>query len=46
MAKAARKNLFQAAATNHAVLAGAHLAFPGLFTLEAKGEGFTATPKP
>jgi len=43
-AVAARKELFLKAAQAHATIAGAHLAFPGLFLLEAKDGGFTATP--
>lgn len=42
LAIAARKDLFLKAAQAHAVLAGAHLAFPGLFTIEPKGEGYAA----
>jgi glyoxylase-like metal-dependent hydrolase (beta-lactamase superfamily II) len=42
LAIAARKELFQKAAQAHAVLSGAHLAFPGLFRLEPKGEGYLA----
>ena len=43
LATAARKELFRNAAQTHAVLAGAHLAFPGLFRIEAKGDGYSAT---
>ena len=42
LAIAARKDLFQKAAQTHAVLAGAHLAFPGLFKIEPNGEGYSA----
>ncbi len=42
LAIAARKDLFKKAAQAHAVLAGAHLAFPGLFQIEPKGEGYSA----
>jgi glyoxylase-like metal-dependent hydrolase (beta-lactamase superfamily II) len=42
LAIAARKELFQKAAQAHGVLAGAHLAFPGLFKLEPNGEGYAA----
>jgi glyoxylase-like metal-dependent hydrolase (beta-lactamase superfamily II) len=42
MAIAARKELFQKAAQTHAVLAGAHLAFPGLFRIEPNGEGYSS----
>ncbi len=42
LAIAARKELFLKAAQAHAVLAGAHLAFPGLFLIEPKGEGYSA----
>ena len=41
---AARKDLFQRAAKAQAVVAGAHLAFPGVFTLKAEGEGYAAIP--
>lgn len=40
---AARKDFFRKAAASGAVLAGAHLAFPGLVRLKIKGEGFVAT---
>jgi glyoxylase-like metal-dependent hydrolase (beta-lactamase superfamily II) len=42
LAIAARKDIFQKAAQAHAVLAGAHLAFPGLFKIEQNGEGYSA----
>ena len=40
----ARKDLCKAAAQAHAVLAGAHLAFPGVFRLIPEGEGYKAVP--
>ena len=44
VAIAARKDLFKRAAEAQAVVAGAHLAFPGVFTLKAEGEGYAAIP--
>jgi glyoxylase-like metal-dependent hydrolase (beta-lactamase superfamily II) len=40
---ATRTDIFQKAAASGAVLAGAHLAFPGLVRLKTKGEGFVPT---
>jgi glyoxylase-like metal-dependent hydrolase (beta-lactamase superfamily II) len=42
-AVSARKDIFRQAAQSKAVLAGAHLAFPGLFQLQVRGDGFAAT---
>lgn len=41
---ASRQELFRKAAKAHACIAGAHLAFPGVFQLQAKGDGYIATP--
>jgi len=43
-AVAARRDFFQQAAASGAVLAAAHLAFPGTVQLKTKGESFVATP--
>lgn len=45
-AVAARQEIFKRAVQAKAVVAGAHLAFPGVFRLSTAGDGFSAAPFP
>jgi len=44
LAAETRKDFFRNAAVTRAVIAGAHMAFPGVYQLKAKGDGYEATP--